>query len=125
MRKAISILLTLAICFAAQVVPQHLYAAGETPTPNPRTGDDGLSSDTSVNFLVNFAVSILNLLRSLGAIIVIAGYIINGYKLAASPDPRKRAEAMEGLMHTTIGALIVFSAHLLAGWLKGFAQGVH
>ncbi|MGB9866571.1 MAG: pilin [Bacillota bacterium] len=99
-------------------------ASGSVPVPNPSTGDDGLNTGTSVNFLVNFAVAILNLLRSLGAIIVIAGYIINGYKLAASPDPRKRAEAMEGLVHTTIGALIVFSSHLLAGWLKGFAQGV-
>jgi len=116
--------LNIALVFLFLTSQVASAAPGDMPVPDPSTGDDGLNSGSSVNFLVNFAVSILNLLRSLGAIVVIAGYIINGYKLAASPDPRKRAEAMEGLVHTTIGALIVFSSHLLAGWLKGFAQGV-
>lgn len=106
------------------VFPTLVYAAGEVPVPDPSTGDDGLNAGSSMNFLINFGVAILNLLRSFGAIIVIVGYIINGYKLAVSPDPRKRAEAMEGLVHTTLGALIVFSSHLLAAWLKSFAQGV-
>lgn len=45
----------------------------------------------------------------------------NGYRLA-SPNPKSRADAMQGFMYTAIGGIVAFGAYYFAGVLKGIAN---
>lgn len=75
----------------------------------------------SADDVANMAVDkLLPILKAFGGLCVLGGVAIVGFKLIfANKNPDKRAETMSGLMWTGIGAFIVGSAMLVAGFLWG------
>ncbi|MHB8927096.1 MAG: pilin [Bacillota bacterium] len=110
--------LFLLVMIALLTISAVVYAE---PAPNPTTGDPGLSG--TPQSLVDFLVKILRWGSALGGLIVAGAYMLNGYRLAMAHDPRKRAEASEALISTTVGAVVAFAAYGIAGVLHGLVAG--
>jgi len=111
-----ALFLLVLITFAAVSAAAHAE-----PNPDVNTGDPGLSGTPQT--LINFLTKILRWGSALGGIIVAGAYMLNGYRLAMAHDPRKRAEASEALISTTIGAVVAFAAYAIAGVLHGLVAG--
>lgn len=75
----------------------------------------------SADEVANQAVDkLIPIFKAFGGLCVLGGVAIVGFKLIfANKNPDKRAETMSGLMWTGIGAFIVGSAMLVAGFLWG------
>lgn len=111
MKKAFVVLVLVGLMLSLLPVPSAASA-------NP------VASAAPEDLPLRFVRWVLTMLRNIGAVVVVIGFVINGYKLALSPDPRAHAEAYSGIVKTAIGALLVFGAHLLASWLESVVSAI-
>ncbi len=95
------------------------YAA-DAVKPDAEKGDPGVSTK-DVQGVIDFAARLLKYFSAVGGVVVVGSLMYNGYKLA-SPNPKSRADAMQGFLYTTIGGIVSFGAYYFAGVLKGIAE---
>lgn len=102
---AVSVLLVFAIYLVAGI------AYAEPSIPGEET-------------FISLAQKILNFIGNIGILLVVGAFMITGYKIACTQDPRTRAEAMHSLIPIGIGAFIAFGAKWIANWIASVARSV-
>lgn len=89
---------------------------------NPLNSGDCSSNG---NCLETFLVNILSFVVRIGGIIVVLMYVFVGFKfVAARGEPGKITEARTMLLWTTIGALVLLGAQVIAMGIKATVQGL-
>lgn len=85
----------------------------------------GNCNATNTDCLENFLVNILRFVVRIGAIIVVLMYVFVGFKfVAAQGNDTKISEAKTMLLWTTIGALVLLGAQVIAMAIKATVQGL-
>lgn len=110
----------LVLVVAVLLVSSVAQAEPGNRSPNIQTGDPGLSDSYGLQTIVEFFVKITKFAMALAGVLLTLAFIFFGFKLKFAADPRKRAEATEGLMYAIIGGLVVFGAGILASVLRNF-----
>jgi hypothetical protein len=103
------------------------WLSGSVALAAPSDGlpeDPGGSDIPGTSKFIHLAHQILNLLSTLGIFAVVIAFMVTGYKIACSQDPRARGEAMHALIPISVGAFVAFGARWLASFIKGFAQSI-
>lgn len=123
MRKKTLVFLVIAV--VALFVSSVAHAEGPgNGLPNVQTGDPGLSDSYGLQTIVEFFVRITRFAMALAGVLLTLAFIFFGFRLKFAADPRRRAEAVEGLMYAIIGGLIVFGAGILASVLRSFVASM-
>lgn len=120
--KKLALLVLVVVVLLVSSVAQ---AAGTGDiAPNVQTGDPGLSGNYGLQTIVEFFVKITRFAMALAGVLLTLAFIFFGFRLKFAADPRRRAEAVEGLMYAIIGGLIVFGAGILASVLRSFVASI-
>lgn len=123
MRKKTLVFLVLVTVVLLVSSVAHAAGTGDI-APNVQTGDPGLSGSYGLQTIVDFFVKITRFAMALAGVLLTLAFIFFGFKLKFAADPRKRAEATEGLMYAIIGGLVVFGAGILASVLRSFVASI-
>lgn len=116
MKRLIAVAVFLAVFLSASVA---LAASDDTLPPDP-----GGNPIPGTNSFIHLAYELLNLISTIGIFIVVIAFMVTGFKIVSSQEPRARAEAMHALLPEAVGAFIAFGAKWLASFIRNFAQSI-
>jgi len=94
-------------------------APGDNLPPDP----GGTDIPGTAKF-IHLGYQILNFVGTIGIFVVVLAFMVTGYKIVFSQDPRARGEAMHSLIPISVGAFVAFGARWLASFIQGFARSM-
>lgn len=120
MTKATKKMICLYLILAMALMNSPVVLAATTGIPE----DPGGTDIPGTSKFIHLAHQILNFIGTIGIFVVVIAYMVTGYKIAFTQDPRVRSEAMHSLLPITIGAFVAFGAKWLAVFVKNFAESI-